>query len=146
MNIFFCCTSMAHLFTAAYIAEKYHKESAQKHLLLLSQMKEMLNLIPNIMRANVWNDVKVIDNEAKEIVYIQDQVDMILKEEKSKFYLFGFENVTFSMVHMSSPEHIVAFVDDGGMTYNFREGLRKTYHKELFAGKEFPLEKFKSYG
>jgi hypothetical protein len=132
---------MAHLFTAAYIAEKYHKESAQKHLLLLSQMKEMLNLIPNIMRANVWNDVKVIDNEAKEIVYIQDQVDMILKEEKSKFYLFGFENVTFSMVHMSSPEHIVAFVDDGGMTYNFREGLRKTYHKELFAGKEFPLEK-----
>lgn len=74
---------MAHLFTAAYIAEKYHKESAQKHLLLLSQMKEMLNLIPNIMRANVWNDVKVIDNEAKEIVYIQDQVDMILKEEKA---------------------------------------------------------------
>ncbi|MCM1118662.1 MAG: hypothetical protein NC543_04800 [bacterium] len=141
MNIFFCCTSMAHLFTAAYIAEKYHKQASRKYLILLSQMKEMIKLIPNIMRAEVWNDIRVIDNEAKEIAFIQEQIEALLREDKSKFYLFGFENVSFSIVHMSSRDDMVAYVDDGGMSYNFREGLRKTYHKELFADREFPVEK-----
>lgn len=143
MDIFFCCTSMAHLFTAAYITEKYYKDSSRKHLILLSQMKEMLTLIPNILQSGVWNDVKVIDNEAREIFFIQEQVSGILKGGKNKFFLFGFENVSFSIAHMTPQDDMIAYVDDGGMTYNFREGLKKNYCKELFAGKEFPLEKIK---
>lgn len=142
MNICFCCTSMFHLFVTIFICLKYYsEENYHKTLVLLSSLHAMCKRKEALESTGIWDEVIIIDNDGKEHAYIWQQLDKIAISQIDTFHIFGFEHVSFMILHTVSEKTKVIFTDEGYSTWDIRYWVEMLYCRDDFNGKEFPLHK-----